>query len=85
MLARICFNLFLNVVIYFLKLPSIPLRASFLDLSVLLLIISITASASVKSILPFKNALLVNSPGSAFLAPFSCNSSNILSVGETPP
>ena len=38
-----------------------------------------------KSILPFKNALLVNSPGSAGLAPFSKTVSNILFVTRTPP
>ena len=36
----------------------------------LALIKSITASACDKSILPFKNALFVNSPGSAALAPY---------------
>ena len=33
-------------------------------------ITSITASAFARSILPFKKALFVNSPGSAILAPF---------------
>ena len=46
---------------------------------------SIVASASSKSILPFKNALLVNSPGSASLAPFSKSTSNTLLVVAIPP
>ena len=49
-------------------------------LVVLAFIISIIPSASIKFILPFKNALLVNSPGSANLQPFLSNSSSIFCV-----
>ena len=45
----------------------------------------ITFSASIKYILPFKKALLVNSPGSAILAPFSNTNSNTLLVVAIPP
>ena len=47
--------------------------------------ISITASAWDKSILPFKNARFVNSPGSAGLAPYLITVSSILLVTITPP
>ena len=46
---------------------------------------SIVASASRRSILPFKKALLVNSPGSASLAPLSSNNSKTLLVVAIPP
>jgi len=49
--------------ILFFRSPSICELAISSDFSVLALIISITASAWVRSILPFINALLVNSPG----------------------
>ena len=49
------------------------------------LMISITASAWERSILPFKNALLVNSPGSASLAPFLSTMPNIFFVTMIPP
>jgi tRNA modification GTPase len=48
-------------------------------------ITSITDSAWDKSILPFKNALLVNSPGSAGLAPFLITASSTLFITYTPP
>ena len=51
--------------------PSCKEFAYFSSFSLLAEIISITASARVKSILPFKNARLVNSPGSASFAPQS--------------
>jgi len=63
--------------ILFFSFPSICELAISSDLSVLALIISITASACVRSILPFINALLVNSPGWASLAPFSITSLRI--------
>ena len=44
-----------------------------------------TFSASIKSILPFKKALLVNSPGSAILAPFKSTISKTLLVVAIPP
>jgi hypothetical protein len=43
---------------------------------------SITPSASIRSILPFRKARFVNSPGSAKTQPFSNNNSNILFVVE---
>ena len=46
---------------------------------------SIVASASNRSILPFRNALLVNSPGSANLAPLFKSISNTLLVVAIPP
>ena len=85
MFAITCFNLSLKLLIYFFREPSSDDNASFLLLSVLLSIKSITDSACVKSILPLRKALLVNSPFSAFLAPFSISSSKILSVVEIPP
>ena len=48
-------------------------------------ITSMTDSAWDKSILPFKNALLVNSPGSAGLAPFLITASSTLFITYTPP
>ena len=51
------------------KLPSSWSRAIWKVLSVLAFIRSITASAWLRSSLPFRKALLVNSPGSASLAP----------------
>ena len=59
----------LKSVISFDTLSDNSLTAIFLVSSVSELIKSITPSASVKSIRPFKNALLVNSPGSANLQP----------------
>ena len=48
-------------------------------------IISIIASAFDKSILPFKKALFVNSPGCANLAPALITSCKIFLVTNTPP
>ena len=48
-------------------------------------ITSITASARDKSILPFRKALLVNSPGSASLAPACSTVSNTFCITNTPP
>ena len=44
-----------------------------------------TASACVRSIFPFKNALLVNSPASAGLAPASKTDSKVFSTIKIPP
>ena len=44
-----------------------------------------TASALDRSILPFKKARLVNSPGSAILAPLSKTRSRTLCIRYTPP
>ena len=83
-----------------LMIPTISLRRSFIKLEVspvkvfndifLALsdfddIKSIVASASNRSILPFRNALLVNSPGSANLAPLFKSISNTLLVVAIPP
>ena len=65
--------------------PFMFFAAIFILSSVFAFIISITASAWLKSILPFKNALFVNSPGSASLAPFSMQSSSILLAAKIPP
>ena len=67
------------------KTPSscfIPVFASFSDFA---FITSITDSACSKSILPFKNALLVNSPGSAKFAPFFKHNSSIFLITTFPP
>ena len=77
--------LFLNLSTKSKVFPSSEEIASFLALSVLLSSKSNTASDLVKSILPFKNALFVNSPGSANLAPLFNNSSNTLFVVVIPP
>ena len=71
--------------IFFDKLPSKCLWATIISFSVLEFIISITASAWDKSILPFINALLVNSPGSARTAPFFKHSSKIWFSTTMPP
>ena len=55
------------------------------ETSVFAFIISITASAWVRSILPFKNPLLVNSPLSASLAPFDKTKFKILLTETIPP
>ena len=47
--------------------------------------ISITASAWLKSILPFKNARFVNSPGSAGLAPDLSTASRTFFITKEPP
>ena len=60
----------------------IPFLASLSDFA---LITSITDSACNKSILPFKNALFVNSPGSASSAPFFKHNSNIFFTTTFPP
>ena len=49
------------------------------------LIMSITASASVRSILPLRNALLVNSPGSLSLAPAVSIAERVFFVLTRPP
>ena len=46
---------------------------------------SITASACVKSSLPFKKALFVNSPGSAKSAPQRKTSESVFDNGTIPP
>ena len=80
------FNIYsLNLLISLDKYPVLCIKADFIAKSVLAVIISITASACDKSILPFKNALLVNSPGSASLAPALITVSNTLFVDTTPP
>ena len=53
---------------------------SFLDC-----ITSITASAWERSILPLRNARLVNSPGSAIMAPFFSTVSSTFFMAKTPP
>ena len=75
----------LNLFICLDKYPELCIKADFIDKSVLALIRSITASACDKSILPFKKALLVNSPGSAILAPAFIMLSRTLFVETTPP
>ena len=60
-----------NASIFFLNDPLICRDARVRPRSVLELRRSATASAWVRSILPFKKALSVNSPGSACLAPWS--------------
>ena len=75
----------LNLLILWDKDPPLCINADFIASSVLAVIKSITASACDKSILPFKKALLVNSPGSASLAPALIVASNTLLVEVTPP
>ena len=60
--------------------PDRDLLAAIAVLEVVLSIKSATASAWVKSILSFKYARLVNSPGSASLAPKAYNLFNIIST-----
>ena len=62
-----------------------PLIASLRDFSVWDDIKSLIDSASTRSILPFKKALLVNSPGSACMHPFNKSNSKILLVVAGPP
>ena len=73
------------VFVSFDKKPSSCLIPVFASLSDLALITSITDSACNKSILPFKNALLVNSPGSARSAPFFKHNSSIFLTIKFPP
>ena len=75
----------LNLLISLDKYPLLCINADFIAKSVLAVIISITASAWDKSILPFKKALFVNSPGSASLAPAFITVSKTLLVETTPP
>ena len=75
----------LNLLISLERAPSCCITADFIERSVLALIISITASAWLKSILRFKKALLVYSPGSASLAPALIISSKTLLVETIPP
>ena len=76
---------FLKLLINFDISPFIPFILNFLALSVEELIKSPTASASTKSILPFKKALFINSPGSACLTSSNNKISIILFVAVTPP
>ena len=85
MLAKIAAKSSRNSLIISDALPFTCLSAISLDLSVLAFIKSIIPSASVKSILPFKKALLVNSPGSAKRQPCDNKTSNILLVVLIPP
>ena len=70
----------LILIIGFVIPPSSLFTAANNALSVFASIISFTASACVRLILPFKNALLVNSPFFAIEAPFSSSASIILST-----
>ena len=78
-------NWSLNCLIFLLTLPSNCFILTEYALSVFALIISIIASAWDKSILPFKKALLVNSPASASLAPLFNRTSNTFLTATTPP
>ena len=75
----------LSFLILLLVVPVRLLIASFLALSFLTFTRSFTASYFVKSILPYKNALFVNSPGSASLIPLFSISSNTFFVVAIPP
>ena len=61
------------------------LRELFSAYSFLALSTSITASAWDRSILPFRNALFVNSPGSAGRAPYFITVSSTRFMARTPP
>ena len=85
MLLIISIRLFLSSFIMFDTWPFSWFMDIFLDISVFASIKFIIPSAWVKSILPFRKALLVNSPGSASLAPFDSTSSRTLLVVLIPP
>ena len=65
--------------------PLSLLPALFIAYSLSALIISITASACVRSIRPERKALFVNSPGSASLAPAFIAVSSTFFVINAPP
>ena len=85
MFAIIVNNLFLRFLIILDNSPVTPFILIFLDASVLAFIKSLIDSASSKSLLPFKNALFRNSPGSANRQPCSNSISKILFVTAKPP